>query len=92
MGGVGEQVKFYPYKKWGRNSFSHAEGSGKILEVVLTWELDVLAIPIESGGGGCKTFPPLTGGGEGCEKFSTVLMGGGGEGRKIFLFCIPSPL
>ena len=43
--GGGTQVKFYPYKKGGRQNLSHAEGVGtKSFEVVLTRELEVLAI------------------------------------------------
>ena len=49
------QVKFYCYKKGGRNGFSHAEEGGggwdpKGLEVVLTQEPEVLAIVMEGGG------------------------------------------
>ena len=50
------QVKFYPYKKkggGGRTSFSHAEGGRgrNSFEVVLTRELEVLAILMRWGGG-----------------------------------------
>ena len=58
--------------------FGHAEGGGGTtsFEVVLTRELEVLAIVI----GGCKKFPfhPLKGGGGGRNKFYPVLRGGGG--------------
>ena len=44
-------MKFYPYKKGVRQSLSHAEGGGDTtsFEVVLTQELDVLAIQMEGG-------------------------------------------
>ena len=48
----------------GRKSFSHAKGGGggiNSFEVVLTRELEVLAIAM--GGGGCKKFPPFKRGG-----------------------------
>ena len=52
-------MKFYPYKKV---FFNHAEGGGgtKSFEVVLTRELEVLAIVM---GGGRKKFPPFKRGG-----------------------------
>ena len=55
-------MKFYPYKRGGSGkSFSRAEvggggGGTKSFEVVLTWELEVLAIVM---GGGCKSFHSL---------------------------------
>ena len=54
-------MKFYPYKRKGsRFFFSLAEGGGgtKSCEVVLTWELEILAIVI-GGGGRAKSFHPL---------------------------------
>ena len=44
----------------GRQSLGHAEGGGgtKGFEVVLTQELEVLAILV-GGGGGRKMFPPF---------------------------------
>ena len=61
--GVG-QVRFYPYKKIKegggcRKSSSHAEGGGgkQSFEVVLTWELQVLAVLILGAGGWRKKFP-----------------------------------
>ena len=54
-------MKFYPYKRKGEQIFfCRAEGGGgvtKSCEVVLTWELEILAIVI--GGGGRKKFPPF---------------------------------
>ena len=47
-------------------------GAGKFLEVVLTWELEVLAIVM----GGRKIFPRV------CKKSDPVW--GGGGGRKMF--------
>ena len=52
-------MKFYPYKRVGggeqKKSFSCAEGVGgtKSFEVVLTWELEFLAIEMV---GGAKSF------------------------------------
>ena len=73
-------MKFYPTKR-GRKMFSRAEGGGgstKSFEVVLTWELEVLAIVM--GGGGAKGYHPLKGGG-GAQKVLPCLEGGG---RKKF--------
>ena len=44
-------MRFYPYKKGGRKTFSHAEGGGgtKRFEVVLIWEVEVLTI-LKGGG------------------------------------------
>ena len=58
-------MKFYPYKKGGGGgtSFSRAEGGRggtQSFGVVLTWELEVLAIVM---GVGSKRFRPLKGGG-----------------------------
>ena len=68
------QVKLYPYEKGGgdRNSFSHVEGGGaqKVFEVVLTREIQVLAILM--GGGGHLKF------GAGVSK---VLLSRGGRKR-----------
>ena len=62
--------------KGGRKSFSHAEGgwgAQTSFEVVLTWELEVLAIlmegtksvhPLKKGGGGHKVLPCLEEGGQ----------------------------
>ena len=52
-------MKFYPYKKGARKSFSHAEGEGGTtsFEVIITRELEVLAIVM----GGTKSFQPLKG-------------------------------
>ena len=56
-------MKFYPYKRKGEQIFVLAVlkgggGSGtKSFEVVLTWELEILAIVI--GGGERKKFPPF---------------------------------
>ena len=49
----GEQVKFYPYEKRGgaEKVLAMLQGSTQSFEVVLTWELEVLAILME----GCKT-------------------------------------
>ena len=53
-------MKFYPYKRGGgsETKFSCAkEGGGTTsFEVVLIWELEVLAIVM---GGGRKKFPPF---------------------------------
>ena len=78
--GRGGQVKFYPYKKGGTNCFSYAEGVGgtNSFEVVLTQELEVLAILIGGrGGGGTKSFHSLKGRGGG--EFYLVLSGGTGQ-------------
>ena len=62
-------MKFYPYKRGGGGSLSHAEGGGTTsFEVVLTQELEVLAIVIGGtqsfqGGGALKVLPCLEGGG-----------------------------
>ena len=60
-GGGGEgQVNFYPYKKGGGGkSFICAEGGGgtKSFEVILMWDLEVLAIVM--GGGRKKFRPPI---------------------------------
>ena len=79
--GGGGHVKFYPPRKGGRGgkSFSHPEGGGggtKGFEVVLTRELDVLAIVM----GGRKKFPPFKTGG------TTSF------GPAIFPFCSPPPI
>ena len=54
-------MKFYPYKRKGEQIFFLAvlKGGGgtKSCEVVLTWELEILAIVI--GGGGRKKFRPF---------------------------------
>ena len=58
-GGGGD--KFYPYKRKGEQiSFLgvlKGGGGTKSCEVVLIWELEILAIVI--GGGGAKSFHPL---------------------------------
>ena len=66
-------MKFYPYKK--KKSVSHAGGGGgtESFGVVLTRELEVLAI--------LKGAHPLKGKGE---KLYPVLRGEGGGGRKKF--------
>ena len=53
----GEQVKFYPYKKRGTKSLSRAEGGVTTsYKVVLTQELEILAILTGGGvGGGAKS-------------------------------------
>ena len=52
-------MKFYPYKRGGgerKKVLAVLKGGGtKSFEVVLTWELEVLAIAM--GGGGRKMFP-----------------------------------
>ena len=78
-------MKFYPYKKGGGKSFSHAEGGGggrgtTSFEVVLTQELEVLAKVM---GGGDASFHPLKGG---CKKFNPVL--GGGGLKKLYLYYV----
>ena len=60
--GKGGQVKFYPYKRGGGGSLKKVlamlnGGDTKRFEVVLTWELEVLAIVM--GGGGATSFHPL---------------------------------
>ena len=72
----GGQVKFYPYKKGGgRKSCSHAERGGtQTFEVVLTQELEVLAILM---GGGRLKFPPFKRGG--AQKVLPCLKGGGAK-------------
>ena len=51
-------MKFYPYKKGGVKSLSHAEGGAQqVLRVVLTQELEVLAIVM--GGGGAHKVSTL---------------------------------
>ena len=78
-------MKFYPYKNGGTNSFSHAEGGGggtQSFEVVLTQELEVLAILMEVGGGGHQKFPSFK---RGARKIVVCLEGGGG--RKKFWTC-----
>ena len=84
-GGSSEVSSFNPTKREGWTSFSFAEGGGGVkgFGVVLTQELEVLAILNEGGGGG--RFHPLKLGG-----------GGGGEHeqfnrswgrRNMFLTC-----
>ena len=51
-------MKFYPYKNGGPKKFSHAEGGHQKKEVVLTQELEVLAMVMWGGG---KRFPPYGG-------------------------------
>ena len=66
-------MKFYPYKRGqgDRKSFSHADGGEggvtKNVEVVLTQELEVLAIVM---GGGQTKFLPMRGGGGGAKSFT----------------------
>ena len=83
MGGRSEVL---PLQKGGRKSFSHAgsgEGGGggvqNKFEIVLTRELEVLAI-LMWGWGGAKSFHPLKGG---REKFYPVLGGGGGSAKRF---------
>ena len=57
--GDGGGGKFYPYKKGDGKGFSHAKGGhNNIFWVVLTWELEVLAIlkwgAVFKRGGGAK--------------------------------------
>ena len=68
---------FTPTKKGGRKCF----------EIVLMWELEVLAILM--GGGGRLKFPPL----RGCKQFYPVSREGGAKrfGPAIFSFCSPPP-
>ena len=68
-------MKFYLYKKGSVKCLSHTEGGTHIFEVVLTQELDVVAILK----GGRTKFPPFKG--EGYNKFYLVLRVGG---RKQF--------
>ena len=58
----------------GRKCFSHAEGgwAQNVFEVILIWELEVLAIVI----GGRKKFPPFK---RGCTKSFTLSWGGGAK-------------
>ena len=86
-GGGGREGKFYLYK---------TEGSEEVLTMLKgsykSFELEVLAILMEGGGGGNK-FPTFKRG-WGCMKSFTVLKGGGGGvvkrfGPMIFPFCNP---
>ena len=84
------QVNFYPYEKEGRKK-GHAEGGTKCFRVVLTQDLEVLAI---LKAGVQKTFHLLKrgGGGGGGERFYIVLTGV----RKVsdprfFYFVAPPP-
>ena len=69
-GGCEGQVKFYPYRKEGGGGEMLKGWGTKSFEVVLTQELEVLAIVM---GGGRKKFPPSKGGGR--KKFYPVLRG-----------------
>ena len=62
MGGGEGQVKFYPYEKGVGKSSAMLQGGGgtKCFGVVLTQELEVLAIL--KGGERAKSFCPLKGG------------------------------
>ena len=75
MGGGASEVILLQKEGWGGKSLSHAEGGRGItsFEVVLMWELEVLAIVM--GGGGAKSFHPLK---AGRRKLYPVLRGGGG--------------
>ena len=67
-------MKFYPYRKEGGGEMLKGRGT-KSFEVVLTRELEVLAIVIVGGGGGgAKSFHPQKGGRR--KKFYPVLRGG----------------
>ena len=83
----GGKSSFTPTKSGVEKSFSHARGEGtNSFEVVLTWELEVLAILK----GGTKSFHPLK---WGWEKFYTVLRWTQkGFGPAISPFCSPPPL
>ena len=67
----------------GQQSCSCAEGTISF-EVVLTWELEVLAI-VMWGGGGAKSFHPLKGGPR--EVLPCLAGGGGGGGEGKFQTC-----
>ena len=59
-------MKFYPYERGGAENVlamlkAEETGGTKSFKVVLTQELEVLAIVM--GGGGAKSFHPLKGGG-----------------------------
>ena len=87
-------MKFYPYERGGggRKSFSHAEGGGgtQSFEVVLTRELEVLAILIGGGGGGARKVSTFLQGGR--KKFYPVSRGDAQSfGPVIFPFCSPPP-
>ena len=58
----GWHVKFYN-EKGGGKSFSHAEWGAHSFGVVFTRYLEVLAILMRKGGGGCKRLPPFKKGG-----------------------------
>ena len=88
VNGRGGASEVLPLPKGGsrNSSFSHAEAGGtQGFEVVLTWELEVLAILM----GGTTSFHPLKGGGR--KRFYPVLRGGAQTsfGPTVFPFCSP---
>ena len=92
-GGGGGTGSFTPMKRWwwggGGGVFSHAEGEvTNSFGLVLTWELDVLAILK----GDAKSYYPLKGGGH--DKFYPVLRVGGCAKcfrPAIIPYCSPHP-
>ena len=50
-------------KRGGRKSFSHAEGGGGTTSFEVVQELQVVAILLGVGGGGCKKLRPFKRGG-----------------------------
>ena len=72
--GGGAQVKVYPYEN------DSGGGGGTSFGVVLTKELEVLAI-LKGGGGGCKNVLPCHEKGDGAQSF----------GLAIFPFCCNPP-
>ena len=94
----GGGVKFDPYQQktggGGGKSLSHAEEGGggwtKCVGVVLTWELEVLAIL--KGGVRSQSFDPLKGGGVNSFTLSCGARGGGGvTGPRFSPFVAPPP-
>ena len=92
--GGGGHVKFYPYEKGGRKSFSHAEGGHKQFWgsfYAVPWSLSHIE-------GGRKKFPLFKtgggggGGGGGAQNVFPCLEGGGGAKcfrPAVFPFCSP---
>ena len=66
--GRGGQMKFYPYKKSGAKKVKGGGGAIRF-EVVLTPELEVLAI-LHGGRGSAKSSRPFKGGGGGTNSFT----------------------
>ena len=79
-------MRFYPYIGRGGGVLAMLKGATKSFEVILPWELEVLAIGLLRGD--TTSFHPLKG--RGHKKLYPVLWGfflggGGGGGRKMSL-------